>query len=112
MIAVITRIYPYTYTHLLWLTPQIKSAEDFPAIDIDTVGKTEVKGADGKTVTVEVFDCTEDHIAVLKECFDFDAIKALFGALTPAPPPRPLSDSNTCAHTCERTSIPTSPNER
>lgn len=31
---------------------QIKSAEDFPTIDIDTVGVTEVKGADGKTVTV------------------------------------------------------------
>ena len=24
----------------------------------------------GKTVTVEVFDCTEDHIKVLEECFD------------------------------------------
>jgi hypothetical protein len=32
----------------------IKSAEDFPAIDIDTVGVTEVKAADGKTVKVEV----------------------------------------------------------
>jgi hypothetical protein len=32
----------------------IKSAEDFPAIDIDTVGVTEVKGTDGKTVKVEV----------------------------------------------------------
>jgi len=32
----------------------IKSAEDFPAIDIDTVGVTEVKGSDGKTVKVEV----------------------------------------------------------
>jgi phosphoglucomutase len=57
---------------------EIKSAEDFPEIDIDTVGQTEVKGADGKTVTVEVFDCTEDHVGVLKECFDFDAIKKLF----------------------------------
>jgi len=57
---------------------EIKSAEDFPAIDIDTVGVTEVKGADGKTVTVEVFDCTEDHVKVLQECFDFEAIKKLF----------------------------------
>jgi len=57
---------------------EIKSADSFPTIDIDTIGKTEVKGEDGKTVTVEVFDCTEDHIKVLKECFDFDALKALF----------------------------------
>jgi hypothetical protein len=32
--------------------------------------KTIVKGENGKTVTVEVFDCTEDHIKVLEECFD------------------------------------------
>jgi hypothetical protein len=36
-----------------------------------------VKSADGsRTVTVEVFDSTEDHVKVLQECFDFDAIKA------------------------------------
>ena len=29
-----------------------------------------MKGENGKTVTVEVFDCTEDHIKVLEECFD------------------------------------------
>eukprot|EP00927_Polykrikos_kofoidii_P053404 TRINITY_DN478_c0_g1_i2.p1 TRINITY_DN478_c0_g1~~TRINITY_DN478_c0_g1_i2.p1 ORF type:complete len:596 (+),score=123.32 TRINITY_DN478_c0_g1_i2:60-1847(+) len=27
--------------------------------------------------TVEVFDCVEDHLAVLKKCFDFDSIKGL-----------------------------------
>merc|ERR1719453_94630 len=26
---------------------------------------------------VEVFDCTEDHLKLLKECFDFDQIKSL-----------------------------------
>jgi len=65
------------YTKTTSIT-EIKSAEDFPTIDIDTVGITQVKGADGKTVTVEVFDCTEDHVKVLQECFDFDAIKRLF----------------------------------
>jgi len=29
------------------------------------------------TATIEVFDCVEDHLAVLKKCFDFEAMKKL-----------------------------------
>ena len=43
---------------------EIKSAEDFPEIDIDTVGQTEVKGADGKTVTVEVLEAMRERACV------------------------------------------------
>jgi phosphoglucomutase len=58
---------------------EIRSAEDFPSIDISTIGTQTISSADGsRSVVVEVFDCTEDHISVLKQCFDFDAIKGLF----------------------------------
>eukprot|EP01064_Diplonema_japonicum_P015847 TRINITY_DN2377_c9_g1_i1.p1 TRINITY_DN2377_c9_g1~~TRINITY_DN2377_c9_g1_i1.p1 ORF type:complete len:617 (+),score=204.92 TRINITY_DN2377_c9_g1_i1:37-1887(+) len=51
-----------------------KSFEEFTVTDISTVGTTTVE-ADGRTVNIEVFDAAEDHVAVLKECFDFPAIK-------------------------------------
>jgi len=56
---------------------EIRSCDAFPDIDISTVGSTKITHGD-KTVTVEVFDSTEDHIEVLKTCFDFEAIKKLF----------------------------------
>lgn len=43
---------------------EIKSAEDFPEIDIDTVGQTEVKGSDGKTVTVEVHEAVKESVCM------------------------------------------------
>jgi len=43
---------------------------DFPEIDLSKPNVLEVNG-----VAVHVFDATEDHVAVLKECFDFAAIK-------------------------------------
>lgn len=55
-----------------------KICQDFPAIDITTVGSTTVAGADGSTeVTVEVIDSTEAHVKLLKSIFDFPSIKAL-----------------------------------
>jgi len=57
---------------------ELKTCDNFPTIDIHTIGKTEVQGADGKTVTVEVFDSTEDQVNILKQCFDFEMIKKLF----------------------------------
>jgi len=57
---------------------EIRSAASFPEIDISKVGTHTIASADGtRTVTVEVFDPTEDHVAVLRTCFDFEAIKAL-----------------------------------
>eukprot|EP01063_Lacrimia_lanifica_P028450 TRINITY_DN4154_c4_g1_i1.p1 TRINITY_DN4154_c4_g1~~TRINITY_DN4154_c4_g1_i1.p1 ORF type:complete len:646 (+),score=309.88 TRINITY_DN4154_c4_g1_i1:54-1991(+) len=53
---------------------EYKTLDDkFPEIDIDTIGATQL--ADG--ASVDVFSTTDDHLAVLKKCFDFDAIKAL-----------------------------------
>lgn len=45
----------------------------FPHVNLSAVGSTLVGGA----VRVEVFDPTEDHVAVLKRCFDFAKIRAL-----------------------------------
>eukprot|EP01059_Diplonema_ambulator_P034479 TRINITY_DN7751_c0_g1_i1.p1 TRINITY_DN7751_c0_g1~~TRINITY_DN7751_c0_g1_i1.p1 ORF type:complete len:629 (+),score=277.80 TRINITY_DN7751_c0_g1_i1:39-1889(+) len=52
-----------------------KSFDELTAVDIHTVGTTTIE-ADGRTITVEVFDSAEDHVAVLKKCFDFPAIKS------------------------------------
>lgn len=55
-----------------------KICNDFPTIDIATLGSTTVEAADGSCqVTVEVFDTTETSVKLLKSIFDFDAIKAL-----------------------------------
>lgn len=59
----------------------IKLCPAFPYINLATIGTTTVGagagGGAGKAVVVEVFDPTEDHLAVLKGCFDFAAIKRL-----------------------------------
>eukprot|EP00287_Rhodomonas_sp_CCMP768_P010722 CAMPEP_0196729820 /NCGR_PEP_ID=MMETSP1091-20130531/10065_1 /TAXON_ID=302021 /ORGANISM="Rhodomonas sp., Strain CCMP768" /LENGTH=685 /DNA_ID=CAMNT_0042072739 /DNA_START=19 /DNA_END=2077 /DNA_ORIENTATION=- len=58
---------------------EIISAEDFPEIDISTIGTTKITSADGsKTVQIDVFDPTEDQVNVLAGCFDFEPIKKLF----------------------------------
>jgi len=52
----------------------------FPFIELADVSSRTVSRADGSaSVTVEVFDCTADHVAVLKDCFDFAKLKALCG---------------------------------
>ena len=57
---------------------EIRAAEAFPHIDIGRAGVQRIASADGsRTVTVEVFDPTEDHVAVLQTCFDFAAIRTL-----------------------------------
>ncbi len=57
---------------------EIREAPAFPDIDVSKIGMRTVSSADGaRTVTVEVFDPTEDHVSVLQGCFDFAAIKAL-----------------------------------
>jgi phosphoglucomutase len=57
---------------------EIRTAAGFPDIDVSTVGTQKISSGDGsRTVTVEVFDPTEDQVAVLQTCFDFASIKAL-----------------------------------
>ena len=57
---------------------EFKICNDFPVIDIATVGSTTVKSADGSSeVSVEVIDTTEESVKLLKSIFDFDAIKSL-----------------------------------
>ncbi|TMW60322.1 hypothetical protein Poli38472_000364 [Pythium oligandrum] len=56
----------------------INIAQDFPAVDTTKVGKTTVVSDDGsRKVEIEVFDSAEDHVALLKKIFDFNAIKQL-----------------------------------
>ena len=55
-----------------------KICPDFPEIDIAKIGSTTVASEDGiSSVTAEVIPSTENHVALLKTIFDFDAIKAL-----------------------------------
>jgi len=57
---------------------EFKICNDFPVIDIATVGSTTIKSADGSSeVSVEVIDTTEESVKLLKTIFDFDAIKSL-----------------------------------
>lgn len=51
---------------------QIKTLENTPPVDLSTVGSRRL----GKTV-VEVIDPIEDHLQVLRQCFDFRAIASL-----------------------------------
>mmetsp|Transcript_429 Transcript_429/g.939 ORF Transcript_429/g.939 Transcript_429/m.939 type:complete len:726 (-) Transcript_429:206-2383(-) len=51
---------------------------DFPDIDLNLCGITKVESTCGSSVvTVEVIDAVEDHVELLKNVFDFSAIKAL-----------------------------------
>lgn len=53
-------------------------ATDFPEIDISKIGTTTVESGDkSRQVTIQVFDCAEDHVNLLKTIFDFEAIKKL-----------------------------------
>jgi phosphoglucomutase len=55
------------------------SCNDFPAIDISSVGTIEVSSADTfRNVVIEVMSSTETHVALLKTVFDFPAIARLF----------------------------------
>eukprot|EP00644_Phytophthora_capsici_P019296 jgi/Phyca11/537797/estExt2_fgenesh1_pg.C_PHYCAscaffold_1580002 len=55
-----------------------KIAADFPTIDVGTIGTTTVDSDDGsRTITIEVFDAAEHHVDLLKQIFDFHAIKKL-----------------------------------
>jgi len=57
---------------------KFKIAEEFPTIDISTIGTTRVESTDGFQATiVEVISATEDHVKLLKSIFDFDAIRSL-----------------------------------
>jgi len=62
-------------------TKSIKSYKicpDFPEIDIAKIGSTTVASEDGiSSVTAEVIPSAENHVALLKTIFDFNAIKAL-----------------------------------
>ena len=55
---------------------EYKLVTDSPKVDIHTCGETTFT-VDGKSVKVTVFDAAEDHVKVLKDCFDFDSIKRL-----------------------------------
>jgi phosphoglucomutase len=52
---------------------EYKICDKIPDLDISKPAVYNLGG--GKTV--EVFDCVEDHNALLKKCFDYDAIKTL-----------------------------------
>lgn len=55
-----------------------KICNDFPTIDINTIGLTTVTGEDlSDEVNIEVIDTTEVHVNLLKTVFDFAKIKAL-----------------------------------
>eukprot|EP00960_Hanusia_phi_P062895 765295-Hanusia_phi.AAC.2 len=73
---------PEKITELVYAKTQtiseIRSADAFPNVDISTVGAQTFSSPDGqRSVTIEVFDSTEDHVAVLQRCFDFQAIRRL-----------------------------------
>ena len=56
----------------------VRTCPDFPTINLDNVGVTQVNSTDGNVlVTVEVISSTDEHIALLKTIFDFPAMKAL-----------------------------------
>ena len=55
---------------------EYKLCESLPAIDLEKPAAYNITGS--KSLTVEVFDCTEDHTDLLKKVFDFEAIKKLF----------------------------------
>eukprot|EP01065_Artemidia_motanka_P007505 TRINITY_DN1373_c0_g2_i1.p1 TRINITY_DN1373_c0_g2~~TRINITY_DN1373_c0_g2_i1.p1 ORF type:complete len:627 (+),score=179.98 TRINITY_DN1373_c0_g2_i1:68-1948(+) len=48
-----------------------------PDVDIHHTGVTLVDDGAHRMAEVEVFDCTDDHVRILKECFDFDQIRRL-----------------------------------
>lgn len=50
---------------------------DLPDLNL-TKPATHAIGSPDKPFTVEVFDCVEDHVALLKKVFDFPQIKKLF----------------------------------
>jgi len=52
---------------------EIKSCTTLPNVDLSKPAVHQF--GDGKVV--EVFDCVEDHMALLKKCFDFDSMKKL-----------------------------------
>eukprot|EP00439_Symbiodinium_sp_Y106_P053021 s2973_g7.t1 len=52
---------------------ELKTCSRIPDFDLSKPQTYELPG--GKTV--EIFDCVEDHMAVLKQCFDFESIKKL-----------------------------------
>jgi phosphoglucomutase len=51
---------------------ELKSCDAIPTLDLSKPCIYKIG-----TKTVEVFDCVEDHLASLRKCFDFDAIKKL-----------------------------------
>ncbi|CAE7227247.1 unnamed protein product [Symbiodinium sp. CCMP2592] len=52
---------------------ELKTCSRIPDFDLSKPQIYELPG--GKSV--EIFDCVEDHMAVLKQCFDFESIKKL-----------------------------------
>eukprot|EP00937_MAST-01D_sp_MAST-1D-sp2_P002553 g2553.t1 len=57
---------------------RLRIASALPDVDLGTIGVTShAAPGSGRAFTVEVFDATEAHVALLKEVFDFGAIKAL-----------------------------------
>jgi phosphoglucomutase len=51
---------------------EYKICDKLPAFDLASPATYKVGSK-----TVEVFDCVEDHLALLKKCFDFEQIKAM-----------------------------------
>jgi len=55
---------------------RILECPNIPAIDLSKPGVYRIGSAEDYRIA-EVFDCTEDHLAVLQKCFDFPAIRGL-----------------------------------
>jgi len=63
------------YKHTTQIS-EYKIAKGVPEIDLTTAAKFMVGEGDA-AVEVEVIDSTEDHVNLLKQCFDFEMIKKL-----------------------------------
>lgn len=56
----------------------LELAADFPDIDLSVLGTSVIRASDdSRSVTIEIFDAAEDHVKLLKEIFDFPAIRQL-----------------------------------
>lgn len=55
-----------------------EEADPFAGVDLSVVGATEFAGSAGEKFVVDVIDCAEDYVVLLKSMFDFAKLRALF----------------------------------
>ncbi|KAJ3080617.1 Phosphoglucomutase-2, partial [Quaeritorhiza haematococci] len=55
------------------------SAAEVPAVDLSSIGTQTFRvGADNADFTIEIVDSVDDYLALMKEIYDFETIKAFF----------------------------------